>query len=191
MRVYKNIQLAVGASLLMSTSICISSPAVAQEQSANLWDTFKSNVSTTWDSDKYELYVPAVTWHNRAMYDKKKTDEYNERPWGFGLGKYRYDEDNDWHAIYAMAFKDSHNDWEPIGGYAFQKMWIPGDIDGFRMGAGFTLSVTARKDMYYIPIPAPLPLVSVEYDKLSLQATYIPGTYNNGNVLFAWLRWQW
>ncbi|MEQ4677196.1 lipid IV(A) palmitoyltransferase PagP [Providencia rettgeri] len=175
----------------MSASICISSPAVAQEQSANLWDTFKSNVSTTWDSDKYELYVPAVTWHNRAMYDKKKTDEYNERPWGLGFGKYRYDEDNDWHAIYAMAFKDSHNDWEPIGGYAFQIMWIPGDIDGFRMGAGFTLSVTARKDMYYIPIPAPLPLVSVEYDKLSLQATYIPGTYNNGNVLFAWLRWQW
>ncbi len=128
MRVYKNIQLAVGASLLMSASTCISSPAVAQEQSANLWDTFKSNVSTTWDSDKYELYVPAVTWHNRAMYDKKKTDEYNERPWGLGFGKYRYDEDNDWHAIYAMAFKDSHNDWEPIGGYAFQKCGSQGTL---------------------------------------------------------------
>lgn len=191
MSVYKNSQWVIGASLLMGASICMSSPAFSQNQTPNLWDKFKGNVSTTWDSDQYELYVPAVTWHNRAMYDKKKTDEYNERPWGIGFGKYRYDEDDDWHAIYAMAFKDSHNDWEPIGGYAFQKMWIPGERDGFRMGAGFTLSVTARKDMYYIPIPAPLPLVSVEYDKLSLQATYIPGTYNNGNVLFAWLRWQW
>ncbi|EKN6174757.1 phospholipid:lipid A palmitoyltransferase, partial [Yersinia enterocolitica] len=23
-----------------------------------------------------------------------------------------------------------------------------------------------------------------------LQTTYIPGTYNNGNVLFTWMRWQ-
>ncbi|SUC47438.1 Lipid A palmitoyltransferase PagP precursor [Providencia stuartii] len=70
-------------------------------------------------------------------------------------------------------------------------MWIPGELDGFKMGAGFTLSVTARDDYYYIPLPLPLPLVSMEYDRLALQATYIPGTYNNGNVLFAWLRWQW
>ncbi|WP_425530420.1 hypothetical protein [Stenotrophomonas maltophilia] len=25
---------------------------------------------------------------------------------------------------------------------------------------------------------------------MTFQATYIPGTYNNGNVFFAWLRWQ-
>nr|WP_304952554.1 hypothetical protein [Xenorhabdus sp. PB62.4] len=27
--------------------------------------------------------------------------------------------------------------------------------------------------------------------RLSFQSTYIPGIYNNGNVLFSWLRWQW
>ncbi|EKT66572.1 phospholipid:lipid A palmitoyltransferase [Providencia alcalifaciens Dmel2] len=169
----------------------MSSPALAEEQSVGLWDKFTNNVSTTWDSDKYELYIPFFTWHNRFMYDKEKTNTYNEEPWGFGIGKYRYDEDNDWHALYAMAFMDSHNKVEPIVGYGFQKMWIPGDMDGFRMGAGFTLGITAREEYSYIPLPAPLPLVSIEYDKLSVQATYIPGTYNNGNVLFAWLRWQW
>ncbi|HGN0867665.1 TPA: lipid IV(A) palmitoyltransferase PagP [Providencia alcalifaciens] len=191
MRVNKNIQLVVGASAILSASICMSSPGFAEEQSVGLWDKFTNNVSTTWDSDKYELYIPFFTWHNRLMYDKEKTDTYNEEPWGFGIGKYRYDEDNDWHALYAMAFMDSHNKVEPIVGYGFQKMWIPGDLDGFRMGAGFTLGITAREEYSYIPLPAPLPLVSIEYDKLSVQATYIPGTYNNGNVLFAWLRWQW
>ncbi|PRH54720.1 hypothetical protein C6P90_15155, partial [Yersinia pestis] len=38
------------------------------------------------------------------------------------------------------------------------------------------------------PLPLPLPLISIEYNRLSLQTTYIPGTYNNGNVLFTWIR---
>lgn len=45
---------------------------------------------------------------------------------GIGYGKYRYDEDNNWHSVYAMAFMDSHNRVEPILGYGYQKMWIPG-----------------------------------------------------------------
>ncbi|OCA53338.1 lipid IV(A) palmitoyltransferase PagP [Photorhabdus namnaonensis] len=159
--------------------------------SDSLWEKFNNNIALTWDAPDNELYLPVITWHNRHTYDKEKIDRYNERPWGFGYGKYRYDQDNDWHSLYAMAFMDSHNRLEPIVGYGFQKMWIPGDLDGFRMGIGFTLSVTARHDYYYVPIPLPLPLFSIEYDRLSLQGTYIPGTYNNGNVLFAWLRWQW
>ncbi|ELX8380454.1 MULTISPECIES: lipid IV(A) palmitoyltransferase PagP [Providencia] len=191
MRVNKKLQQVVGASALMMTSICFASSTNTAQESEGLWDKFTRNVSTTWDSDQYDIYIPVLTWHNRFTYDKEKTDSYNENPWGFGLGKYRYDEDNDWHALYAMAFMDSHNKVEPIAGYAFQKMWIPGELDGFKMGAGFTLSVTARDDYYYIPLPLPLPLVSMEYDRLAVQATYIPGTHNNGNVLFAWLRWQW
>ncbi|GBU14101.1 hypothetical protein AwEntero_27020 [Enterobacterales bacterium] len=58
------------------------------------------------------------------------------------------------------------------------------------MGLGYTAAVTARDDYSYIPIPLVLPLASISYDKLSFQATYIPGTYNNGNVFFAWLRYQ-
>ena len=104
MRVNKNIQLVVSASAILGASICMSSPALAEEQSVGLWDKFTNNVSTTWDSDKYELYIPFFTWHNRFMYDKEKTNTYNEEPWGFGIGKYRYDEDNDWHALHCTQW---------------------------------------------------------------------------------------
>lgn len=154
------------------------------------WDYIKEQVSTTWASDQYELYVPLHTWHNRLLYDRKKTKKYNENPWGAGFGNYRYDDEGNWHALYAMAFKDSHNEWEPIAGYGYQWMWVPDDLDGWRMGAGFTAAVTARDDYSYVPIPIILPIASIEYNRLSIQTTYIPGTYNNGNVLFTWMRWQ-
>ncbi|MFQ8718365.1 MAG: phospholipid:lipid A palmitoyltransferase, partial [Enterobacter hormaechei] len=32
------------------------------------------------------------------------------------------------------------------------------------------------------------PLFSAGYKRVTVQFTYSPGTYNNGNVLFAWLR---
>jgi palmitoyl transferase len=39
-------------------------------------------------------------------------------------------------------------------------------------------------------VPALLPLASVGYGDLDFQMTYIPGTHNNGNVYFAWLRYH-
>jgi palmitoyl transferase len=155
------------------------------------WDSWTNDVSTTWnDSPNKDLYLPVITWHNRLTYDKEKTDKYNERPWGGGYGISRYDENGDWHGIYLMAFKDSHNKWEPIGGYGYEKIWQPAQDKNLRLGLGYTAAVTARDDYSYIPIPIVLPLASVGYDKLTFQATYIPGTYNNGNVFFAWLRYQ-
>lgn len=164
---------------------------VAHAEDPGWWGRFTGNVAETWNnSPNKELYLPAITWHNRWTYDKEKTDEYNERPWGAGYGISRFDADGDWHAIYLMAFKDSFNKWEPIGGYAYEKIWRPIEGEDFRLGLGFTASVTARDNWKYIPIPAPLPLASIGYKQLTFQATYIPGTYNNGNVFFAWLRWQ-
>jgi len=156
-----------------------------------IWDSFKENVSDTWnDSDSQDIYLPVITWHNRLTYDKEKTDRYNERPWGGGYGISRYDEKGNWNGSYFMAFKDSHNKWQPIGGYGWEKIWQPMNDKDFRLGLGYTAAVTARDDYKYIPIPIVLPLASVGYDKLTFQATYIPGTHNNGNVFFAWLRYQ-
>ncbi|MDX5629711.1 MULTISPECIES: lipid IV(A) palmitoyltransferase PagP [unclassified Brenneria] len=155
------------------------------------WQRSKNNLSKTWsESPNHDIYIPAITWHNRWTYDKEKTDEYNERPWGAGYGVSRLDEDGDWHSLYLMAFKDSHNKWEPIGGYGFEKRWRPTRDQDFQLGLGFTAGVTMRDNWNYIPIPVLLPLASISYQKLSFQATYIPGTYNNGNVFFAWFRWQ-
>ncbi|WP_268988151.1 hypothetical protein [Xenorhabdus bovienii] len=68
-------------------------------------------------------------------------------------------------------------------------MWISGTLDCFRIGMGLTLNVIASNNYYYAPLP--LPIFSIEYNRLSFQSTYIPGTYNSMNVLFGWLRWQW
>lgn len=152
------------------------------------WQRQWNTVTETYHAPDSELYIPLYTWHNRATYDHDKIKEYNENPWGIGYGKYRYDEDGDWHAVYAMIFMDSHDDPEPIIGYAFEKIWRPSK--NWRFGAGFTLGITMRSDFDYIPIPAPLPLLSVGYRQLTLETTYIPGGKNNGNVLFTWLRWQ-
>ncbi|MEE3652224.1 MULTISPECIES: lipid IV(A) palmitoyltransferase PagP [unclassified Brenneria] len=168
-----------------------SAGTVTAEHDESWWQRSKNNLSKTWsESPNHDIYIPAITWHNRWTYDKEKTDEYNERPWGAGYGVSRFDEDGDWHGIYAMAFKDSHNKWEPIGGYGFEKRWRPTRDQDFQLGLGFTAGVTMRDNWNYIPIPVLLPLASISYQKLSFQATYIPGTYNNGNVFFAWFRWQ-
>ncbi|WP_192456416.1 lipid IV(A) palmitoyltransferase PagP [Musicola keenii] len=156
------------------------------------WQRAKSNLAETWhNGQSQDLYVPAITWHNRWTYSREKIDKYNERPWGAGYGVSRLDSDGDWHGIYLMAFKDSFNKWEPIGGYGYEKRWKPvAGNDDFQLGLGFTAGVTMRDNWNYIPIPVLLPLASVNYQRLSFQMTYIPGTHNNGNVYFAWLRWQ-
>lgn len=175
--------------LVLSAMLCLSVTVYADETaSPSRWSRVQDSLSQTWQSPNYELYVPVNTWHNRSFYTAKKIDEFNEQPWGLGIGKYRYDEDGDWHALYAMAFLDSHSDVEPIAGYGFQKMWRP--TDNFRLGAGYSVGITIRSDLHYIPIPIIVPLVSVEYKKVAVQSTYIPGGNGNGNILFTWLRWQ-
>ncbi len=177
-------------SLLLAYSILFASTAATAEEPVgnSAWANIKDTLSQTWRSPNYELYIPVNVWHNRHYYDDEDIDDFNERPWGLGVGKYRYDEDGDWHALYGMVFQDSHNDLEPIGGYAFQKMWRP--TDNFRLGAGYTIGVTMRQDMHYLPIPIILPLFSVEYKEIAVQSTYVPGGEGHGNILFTWLRWQ-
>ncbi|PWW08037.1 lipid IV(A) palmitoyltransferase PagP [Mangrovibacter plantisponsor] len=156
------------------------------------FSTLTGNIAETWrEPQHYDLYVPAITWHARFAYDKEKTDKYNERPWGAGFGVSRWDEKGNWHGLYLMAFKDSFNKWEPIGGYGWEATWRPVSADSrFHVGLGYTLGVTARDNWNYIPIPVVLPMASVGYGPATFQMTYIPGTYNNGNVYFAWLRFQ-
>ncbi len=149
------------------------------------------NIEMTWHQpQRADIYVPAITWHARFAYDREHIDKYNERPWGGGFGMSRWDEKGNWHGLYAMAFKDSFNKLEPIAGYGWESTWCPLSDKRFRLGAGYTVGVTARDNWRYIPIPVLLPLASIGYGPATFQMTYIPGTYNNGNVYFAWLRIQ-
>jgi lipid IVA palmitoyltransferase len=167
----------------------LSTASFAEESSqSGWWPSINDSLSQIWESKDYELYIPVITWHNRNFYSAEKIDGYNEQPWGLGIGKYRFDEDGDWHALYAMSFQDSHHDVEPIAGYGFEKIWRP--ADDVRLGLGYAAGITMRKDMHYLPLPVIAPLASVSYKQLSFQSTYIPGGNGNGNILFCWLRWQ-
>ncbi|WP_413739108.1 lipid IV(A) palmitoyltransferase PagP [Sodalis sp. RH21] len=156
-----------------------------------LWHNLAADIMDTWEQPtQRDIYIPAVTWHNRYFYNDEHLRRYNEKPWGLGYGISRQDNEDNWHGLYAMAFKDSFNRWEPFAGYAWEARWRPLSDDHFTLGAGYTLGVTARHNWNYFPVPAILPLASVGYYNLTFQATYIPGTRNNGNVFFGWLRWQ-
>lgn len=155
------------------------------------WASYKRDLKRDFESislsKEWDLFLPVNTWHNRAMYDKKKTDTYNEKPWGFGFGKHVY-EDDVYKGLYVMAFKDSHNKIEPIFGYIRQWNHYFGIDRDFSAGAGYTFGFTFRDDYDYMPIPVILPVFSLQYKKVALQTTYIPGPYNMFNVLFTWLR---
>lgn len=199
MRIFREFTRAlfVGSCLLSTAAMANSAteptdpPTPAQQESgfSGWWSSWKNDVATTWSaSPNHDLYLPVITWHNRATYDREKIDKYNERPWGGGYGISRFDDNGDWHGLYFMAFKDSFNKWEPIGGYGYEKVWRPIQGQDFRLGLGYTAAITARDNYDYVPLPLVLPLASISYERLAFQATYIPGTHNNGNVFFAWLR---
>jgi len=171
-------------------SLCsqLHSPAIFADESmiGNTYSYLQEALAQTWPANNYELYIPINVWHNRNYYSSEKIDQYNENPWGFGIGKYRYDNDGDWHSLYIMAFLDSHKKIEPIAGYGFQKMWRPNE--NLRLGAGYTVGLTVREDYNYLPIPVAAPTLSIEYQQLAIQSSYIPGGHGNGNILFTWLR---
>lgn len=135
------------------------------------------------------VYVPSITWHNRLTYSRKDINRYNETPRGLGFGIERED-DRQWTSLYAMAFEDSFRKVEPIMGYGYERRYSLDKAHDWRAGLGYTIGVTARDNWEYAPIPVILPLASINYKRVSFQSTYIPGTYGNGNVFFAWLRFQ-
>lgn len=147
-----------------------------------------TRAKTAWTDGYFDLYVPLYAWHNRWMYHTGEGSKFNENPWGAGIGKSYYDEDGDMHGLFAMGFKDSNKHFQPVLGYAYIKNWEV--ADDFRFGLGVAAGISSRHETYYIPFPAALPLVSIEYANFSIQATYIPERYNHGNVLFTWARWH-
>jgi len=162
-------------------------PSVSAKAEQSFFDVLKKDIDNVLLSPDWDLYVPVNTWHNREMYDKKKTDSYNERPWGLGVGKHIY-EGNILKGLYFMAFHDSHSKLEPIIGYMRQWNYYFDQNKDFSVGAGYTLGVTFRHDYHYLPIPVILPIFGFQYKRFTLQTTYIPGPYNMFNVLFTWVR---
>jgi palmitoyl transferase len=135
-----------------------------------------------------ELYLTGYAWHNRYQYSKEKIAYYNEKAWGGGLGKGFFDEQGDWHGLYAFAFLESHSKIEPIAGYAFLKTHHINENSS--IGLGFTVFITARPDILdNTPFPGALPWAGLNYKRLAVIATYIPGSRGVGNVLFVLMKY--
>ena len=166
--------------------------AIAPAASAGVWgeklsawtDFVIEDIKDIRCMHKYDVYLPFHAWHNRLAYDKEHLDKYNEDTWGFGLGLSHYNAEHTWSGIYAMAFKDSNSYVETYFGYARQWNWTAGKHNEWRAGIGYTLGLTQRHEYGYVPVPLPLPLIGVGYRNFNLQAAYVPGINNDGNVLF-------
>ena len=160
----------------------------AAAESKGWYGSLKDNISQTWASEQYELYVPLRTWHNRSKYSKEKIKEFNEAPWGLGIAKYRDDEHGNTHSLAAMVFQDSHNDPEPTVAYLWQKNWRVSEHQ--KVAAGVMGGLTMRSDFNWVPIPFAWPYVGYSYRKLSVQGMYFPGRQGNGNIAFFWARYR-
>jgi len=160
------------------------SALLAEElQPKNFWQAAKKRVFDIWYHGHGDLYIPFYAWHNRFTYDPQRLPNYNEFPWGTGFGKGMWDERGNWQGLYLITFLDSHKDVQPMGGYGYLWTYHPHPDCG--LGLGFTLMLTARKDINdYTPFPGILPLFSAHIKNLMLLGAYVPGYQNVGNVLF-------
>ena len=162
------------------STICVSAHAAIKH---GVWHKTCQTLNKIWTEGRADLYVPFYAWHNRFTYTADKLAQYNELPWGMGLGKGRWDARNNWQGLYGMMFLDSHKNVQPMGGYGYLLTYHPTENTG--IGLGFTAMVTARPDILNnIPFPAALPLASMHYKRLMVIGAYVPGGTNIGNVLF-------
>jgi palmitoyl transferase len=146
------------------------------------------HVETTARDGGWDLYVPFYTYHMPYAYTQALLRSYNDYPAGGGLGRGRYNERGNWEGLVAMEFADSHSKPEYLGAYVWLATWRPFS-ENSRVGAGLTGFITARSDIgHYTPVPGVLPVASIGYRFLDLQASFLPGGKNDGNVLFCWAK---
>lgn len=157
--------------------------------SSSILQKICTRLNQIWYQGNKDLYLTGYAWHNRYTYTPEtiQKNHYNELAWGGGLGKGFYDEEGDWHGLYAVAFLDSHKNVQPNVGYSFLK--VKSLSPNLRLGGGYTALVTMRPDILNgYPFPGAAPLLSLEYKRYSLVASYVPGKTNIGNVLFLYFK---
>jgi palmitoyl transferase len=175
----------IGVSML----VCVNAFAAEHSKRCTHWlplfRLFCHRVHQTWNEGTPDLYISGYSWHNRFTYSKRRLrrKHYNELAWGGGLGKGFFDERGNWHALYALAFLDSHRNVEPVIGYAY--LLVASLNKDVKAGLGYSILITARPDiLHYIPFPGAVPWGGLFVKNIALKAAYIPGSSRNGNVLY-------
>jgi palmitoyl transferase len=177
------------STLLAAVTLLASGQHAYAEESPGWLAQAKNELVETWQAGTPEVYLPLHTWHLRGAYTREKIDSYQETPWGAGYGDGRFDDKGNWHGIYAMGFQDSHYKPEWLVGYGWKTYWNLGA--GVRLGLGYTAGFTTRSDIgHYTPVPIVLPIGSLDYRRVSLETTYVPGGKGYGNILFFSAKWR-
>ncbi|VVD90914.1 Lipid A palmitoyltransferase PagP [Pandoraea iniqua] len=180
---------ALTTALALSWSIDVRAAEESQRSGIATWpgaiaDEFR-DIAVEGASD---LYVPLHTHHLRFAYTPEKISQFNENPWGIGYGRVLSDGNDGSRMLYAMVFKDSHNDWSPMIGYG--RIWNMAKAGPVRFGLGYTAFLMSRTDtLGGFPFPAALPIAEIAVGRASVATTYIPGGKGNGNVLFIFGRY--
>lgn len=157
---------------------------------SELWDGTVGSTSDLWKNGEWGLIVPAWTVHMRFAYSKEQRNDQNNNPMpGIGVSKGKYLPNGNWHGLYAMGSRDSWDKPQWMLGYNYNWMWRSGDV---RYGWGAVTGLMMRNDYFsYAPFPFILPSFQVNYKRVALEATYVPGIKRGtGNVAFFWLRIQ-
>lgn len=168
--------------------ICIISDPVLAESNKYWYQTIGSHFAKTWNAGNIELYLPIRTIHMPFAYSDEQRNHYTENPYGFGIGKGYYNSSGNYEGMLIMGFQDSHGKPEYIAGYG----WIPtwSFIKDTKTGVGVVGLINARSDFsHYRPFPGALPIFSMTYKQLNIQATYVPPAVGSGNIVFAWIKW--
>jgi palmitoyl transferase len=165
----------------------------ALAETGDSWfDAAEQKLVKIWNEGDNELYLPLRTYHLRSAYGHDTIKTLNEQPWGIGFGRGIYDADGDWHGLYFTGFQDSNFKPQYMLGYAYQTWWRL--ADELKLGLGCTIFLTARSDTaHYTPFPGIVPTASLEYQRVSFNATFVPGTRmsdnsNFGNLFFFWAK---
>lgn len=177
------------APLVASLALAFVATASQAGELADWFDRARTEVADSYRFGTTEYYMPLYTWHLPWAYTREQISEYQNHPYGFGLGRGRFDDRGNWHGVYAMGFQDSHFKPEWLVGYGWKTYWrTSSDV---RLGLGYTAGFTSRTDYgHYAPLPVLLPIASADYGKLSLETAYVPGGQGFGNIFFIWAKWR-
>jgi outer membrane protein W len=117
-----------------------------------------------------DLLLPLYSWHPAFAYPNRF--DQNHYSYGVGAARTVIDEKDNERIVYALAFSDSHYDFQAMGGYGWVARWpLFGSVKG---GLGYTVFVAARSDANYIPFPGILPLASIGTDRVMFYGSWIP-----------------
>ena len=191
---------------LTALLIVASSTAQAQAQApakedastcSRLWEFLQytcNGAAKAWDGNDWDLYLPGYIHHGQGTYSPEKLATLNSSAWGGGVGKRYVDENNRTHFLYAAVYQDSHYKPEYFAGYGWLAHWKPWGDTGFRVGGGFTATVTLKSSYseYTVPVPVLLPIAEIAWNKFSIMGLYVPrisSNGGNGDVRLLWGRY--